>query len=319
MPYTFRKTELINEKRDVGKGGWKNIPSACSLGQEGFWSSPGQCPAPGVCGYARAEYPQWPGAAHPIPVTGTHFHPGTPACPDTCSCTDHKERSGTKRASKTNQFPDGNSPWWSAFCCQPLDLQIRAETRGRGCSLLPFPSTAAIPQQSHWEAGWQLTLHCLFTVIINHTGVTFPATSFGQHWHGSRPWWVRSAEWMPEGLHPCTWIGWKMPSLHMDPLEDAIPACRAACTSTYNRYEFPLQRKYILIMQTLCAFLKHRERKKPALIFLWNHYSFEIHGKLTTLSCKFKWIELAELKRLHLPNHKNCNTELSQRSSEHYF
>lgn len=227
------------KKWDVGKGGWKNIPIACSLGQEGFWGSPGQCPAPGVCGYARAEYPQWPGAAHPVPVTSTQFHPElqpaltspvtwccpphpchghslpsqTPACPDICSCTDPKERSGTERASKTNQFPDGSSPWWSAFCCQPLDLQIRAETRGGGCSLLPFPSAAATPQHSHWEAGWQLVLHCLLqwlsTTLESHSQQLPLVSSDMAAGHGE-------SGLLSERL--------KDSSLHMDCLEDAIPA-----------------------------------------------------------------------------------------------
>lgn len=201
------------KKWDVGKGGWKNIPIACSLGQEGFWGSPGQCPAPGVCGYARAEYPQWPGAAHPVPVTSTQFHPELQPALTSAAAQTPRKGQGTERASKTNQFPDGSSPWWSAFCCQPLDLQIRAETRGGGCSLLPFPSAAATPQHSHWEAGWQLVLHCLLqwlsTTLESHSQQLPLVSSDMAAGHGE-------SGLLSERL--------KDSSLHMDCLEDAIPA-----------------------------------------------------------------------------------------------
>lgn len=217
-----------------------------------------------MCGYARAEHPHWPGAAHPIPITYTHFHPGTPAFPDMCSCTNHRERSDTKSTSKTNQVSWQQQPMRKCPLLQSLYVGDKEE----GAALWAdcCPSQALLP--SHSKAIEELVAArsaLPFTVIINQAGVTFPAAaSFGQHWHSSKPW-VRSAEWVPEWLHPSTWLAGRCHPCTWFPLEDAIPACRAACTSTYNRYEFLLQRKYILIMQTLCTFLKHGGKKTRTL------------------------------------------------------
>lgn len=184
-----------------------------------------------------------------------------------------------KVPARPTKFPDSSSPWGSALCYQSLYVGDKEE----GAALWAdcCPSQALLPPHSKAIEELEAARSALpFAVIINQAGVTFPAAaSFGQHWHSSKPW-VRSAEWVPEWLHPSTWLAGRCHPCTWIPLEDAIPACRAACTSTYNRYEFLLQRKYILIMQTLCAFLKHGGKKNqdPVLIFLWNHYSFEIHG-----------------------------------------
>lgn len=213
VPYTFRKTELIHEKMRCRERWVEKYPQCLFLG-------PGR-----VLGFSRAvpcSRGVWLCKSWISPVTWCcppcpchqHSVPSrTPACPDICSCTDPKERSGTERASKTNQFPDGSNPWWSAFCCQPLDLQIRAETRGGGCSLLPFPSAAATPQHSHWEAGWQLVLHCLLqwlsTTLESHSQQLPLVSSDMAAGHGE-------SGLLSERL--------KDSSLHMDCLEDAIPA-----------------------------------------------------------------------------------------------
>lgn len=83
----------------------------------------------------------------PIPITGAHFHAGTPACPDICSCTDHRERSGTKRASKTNQIS-----WWQQpmrKCPLPSDtLSVQRKEEGAALWADCCPSQALLPPHS---------------------------------------------------------------------------------------------------------------------------------------------------------------------------
>lgn len=73
-----------------------------------------------------------------------------------------------------------------------------------------------------------------------------------------------------ERQRPSSHLIWRTTaSQRMAWLEDGVPVCRQACTSTCNRYKSPFQRKCMLIMQTLCAFLKYKERKPGScLIFL---------------------------------------------------
>lgn len=152
------------------------------------------------------EHPQWSGPAQPIQEL-------QPALPSAAAQTTGKGQ-GLKGPARPAKFLYGSSPWGSALCHQPLYLHRDKRKR------LLSGQTAALPKHCcHPTAkplrSWVAARSALtFTVIINQAGVTFPATSCGQHWHGSKPWWVRSAQWVPEGLHPCAWIDWKMPSQH---------------------------------------------------------------------------------------------------------
>lgn len=194
-----------------------------SLGQEGFWGSLRQCPAPRVRGEARAEHPPTRAvgylvAAHPIPTEGARSCPGAPACPNLRTCTDRRKGQGLNVPPRRTEFADSGSPRGSALCHRPL---YRRGGKRRG--LLSGWRAAALPSHRCHQAAkprrsW-VAAHFAqpFAVMIN-PGWSHRPSSFLR---SALTWEQATVSQVCRSVH-----AERAASQHTDRLDDGIPACR---------------------------------------------------------------------------------------------
>lgn len=212
VPYIFWKTELIREKK-ICKERWVERYPQCLL-----FLGPGR-----VLGLSRAGLcKSWTSTVTmgnlvlPTPSPSwalTSIQELQPALTAAAAQTTGKGH-GLKEPARPNKFPDGSSPWGSALCHQPLYLR-RDKRKG-----LLSGQTAALPKHCCHPSAKPLRSWAAahpaqpLTVIINPGWSHIPSNFL---WS--------ALTWQQATVSQVCWVSaWRTPSLHMDQLQDAIPA-----------------------------------------------------------------------------------------------